>query len=902
MTLVAVSLTLPSIGISVSATRSDNPKQVDSRGAASIDNTTFIDANRILMFVTNHGNFGRDLSGYFGNDYGTYYPFTTEEAISSGANVSSVLYAAGIWIGGVDVATDDTLVTVSEFSSEYVPGPMTDLGAYLPDNPAFRVYKLYVDSLESNPNQDYLDWAVSQGAPFDGEGKPAMIGKQMLWSVFNDANPVQHTNNNGQTLPLGIEIQQTVWAANDYGDVEVPIGGTVEVSPPANPTIEVAVQVVELGDLTGHDYTIVTDSTDTDFVWHLIDVTADDTLIANFPLSSTNTQVTDGFLVTASVSPQLFDSFEVAANAAGPVDPPEPGAFSFAGFPVPAFNDPDGFITDAQQATNSMKWGIHTADNGGSCGDGTRPDYDAFLERSLRNGTEPVGFYDYEMRFTGSYDNPGVNGSYAIEWYNDDNVFWMPFELWRTGINTPDDPSDDIRLVPWIIDDGMDDTYNLESWGCVNDVSFGGDGEHSTSSADDDPFTDWVYWRMPTDSSFGEAGYLANEVSMLGGNYDDDLTAYEIFGRTVLVAWNGGDAPPFDADRPEQGTVFRLVTGHQHVPGEVFTIHTTPLDSVSVGPEQQALYVKYKLINKGGKDLRDVLIAMWLDPDLGGAGDDLVGCDIPTDVMFCYNSTGSDSYYGYACPALGVKLVEGPIVPASESDTATVDGIQVPGYRNLKTYSFNMYFNGTDPDNFVESYQYMNGLNPKSGGVPFIDPTTMQITRYVYSGDPVTGTGWLDGMPDDRRMMASYGPFDFAPNDTQQVVLKLAVGHGFDRLGSITAMREILEYEPITTDVDDLTDAALPVSFAVDQNYPNPFNPSTTINYSLPERAEVTVTVYNVLGQKVTTLFNGEQPAGPQAVVWDGKDADGNAAATGVYFYRVKAGDAVDTKKMMLLK
>ncbi len=130
----------------------------------TIDRTSFIDANKILMFVTNFGNFGRDLDAVFGNDYGTYYPYIGTEYIEGGVLIASPLYAAGLWMGAIDSATGEIRVVVSEYSSEYVPGPMAG-GTFQPDNPDFRVYKLYLDSLECNPNPDYLNWPIDQGAP-----------------------------------------------------------------------------------------------------------------------------------------------------------------------------------------------------------------------------------------------------------------------------------------------------------------------------------------------------------------------------------------------------------------------------------------------------------------------------------------------------------------------------------------------------------------------------------------------------------------------------------------------------------------------------------------------------------------------------------------------------------------
>jgi hypothetical protein len=94
---------------------------------------------------------------------------------------------------------------------------------------------------------------------------------------------------------------------------------------------------------------------------------------------------------------------------------------------------------------------------------------------------------------------------------------------------------------------------------------------------------------------------------------------------------------------------------------------------------------------------------------------------------------------------------------------------------------------------------------------------------------------------------------------------------------------------------DDYT--GLPSEFALLVNHPNPFNASTVIGYQLPEASNVKLEVYNVLGEKVATLVDGEQEAGYRYVVWDA-----SAISSGVYFYRLQAGEFVSTKKMNLLK
>jgi len=89
--------------------------------------------------------------------------------------------------------------------------------------------------------------------------------------------------------------------------------------------------------------------------------------------------------------------------------------------------------------------------------------------------------------------------------------------------------------------------------------------------------------------------------------------------------------------------------------------------------------------------------------------------------------------------------------------------------------------------------------------------------------------------------------------------------------------------------------AAIPISFKLHQNYPNPFNPSTTIRFDLPEPSEVRLSIFNVLGQKVTTLIYGVFPAGFQSARWDGKSG-GAEVSSGLYFYRLEAKSLVSSR------
>ena len=108
---------------------------------------------------------------------------------------------------------------------------------------------------------------------------------------------------------------------------------------------------------------------------------------------------------------------------------------------------------------------------------------------------------------------------------------------------------------------------------------------------------------------------------------------------------------------------------------------------------------------------------------------------------------------------------------------------------------------------------------------------------------------------------------------------------------------EVSEILVIREGVEDEEWPSLPHEFSLLQNYPNPFNPITTIKYALPRNCYVKLDVFNILGQKVATLVDRKQRAGYKVARWDA-----GALSSGIYFYRLKAGDFVQTRKMVLIK
>ena len=103
-------------------------------------------------------------------------------------------------------------------------------------------------------------------------------------------------------------------------------------------------------------------------------------------------------------------------------------------------------------------------------------------------------------------------------------------------------------------------------------------------------------------------------------------------------------------------------------------------------------------------------------------------------------------------------------------------------------------------------------------------------------------------------------------------------------------------YQVVIVDVED-EEGALPMTYKLEQNYPNPFNPSTIIKFAVPERSMVQIKIYDILGSELVTLVNEEMEMG-----WYEKVFNASGYSSGMYIYRMQAGDYINTKKMLLVK
>ena len=110
------------------------------------------------------------------------------------------------------------------------------------------------------------------------------------------------------------------------------------------------------------------------------------------------------------------------------------------------------------------------------------------------------------------------------------------------------------------------------------------------------------------------------------------------------------------------------------------------------------------------------------------------------------------------------------------------------------------------------------------------------------------------------------------------------------------------EEEAIVVNIDDNDSDIISNKVTLEQNYPNPFNPATAFHYTLAESGTIELTITDIIGRKVTTLIKGYQRSGNHNVLWTGKDSNGNQVPSGIYFYNLKSGSSIKTKKMTLSK
>jgi hypothetical protein len=422
------------------------------------------------------------------------------------------------------------------------------------------------------------------------------------------------------------------------------------------------------------------------------------------------------------------------------------------------------------------------------------------------------------------------------------------------------------------------------------------------------------------------------------------------FGAPYIDVNHNGVFEPF-IDTPgvknAQQTLFACLTDgfpQEHKIGEGFGGGTLPLYAelhltvwaYTTGCLADVQFFRWVVINRSHTPWNKTYFSICTDNDLGDPNDDYNGCDTLLQMGFTYNGedmdgTGQGVSYGPHPPAVGMILLK----------SAVNKYINPPMKLGMTSF---VYFTGTstagplcekDPNGEqYPAYNFMRGI--KKDGTPWVVPPGGhdKRTKFCYSGSPESGQGWNEGIPGnptgsvqncggpeidtgsivpvnpfgDRRFVISSGADNFTvnPGDTQTIVMAQLIARGTNNLNSVTKLKllaqcvwdyynQYIGIKPISSSV--------PRSFVLFQNYPNPFNPSTKIKFEIPlnkggqRGLSARLVIFDILGREITTLINEQLKPGTYEATWDVSDCP-----SGVYFYKLTAGDFSETKKMVLIK
>ncbi len=215
------------------------------------------------------------------------------------------------------------------------------------------------------------------------------------------------------------------------------------------------------------------------------------------------------------------------------------------------------------------------------------------------------------------------------------------------------------------------------------------------------------------------------------------------------------------------------------------------------------VFIHYRFINRSYTDMQDLIFSSVQEGDIGDYNDDLIGCDSILQMGYFYNY-GTDEFYLDKPPSMAIQILNGILtseqnVTSTHWDIATGATIQKQNMRDVNMSSF-MYpgylWYLVRPDAEELRYFQIGGL--LANGSP-LDPlnfdygngaTASTDPKYLFSGDPVSGQGWINSFAEDKNFMVNSGQFDLAAGDTMDILLAMIVARGNDALDSITEVRK----------------------------------------------------------------------------------------------------------------
>lgn len=342
--------------------------------------------------------------------------------------------------------------------------------------------------------------------------------------------------------------------------------------------------------------------------------------------------------------------------------------------------------------------------------------------------------------------------------------------------------------------------------------------------------SDWTSWPVHKGAPFIDRNH--NGMYDPPPLFDNDPSDGTLFTIDSLVA-NGMDEPGIAGQEPlaPADQVIWTVYNDLNLPTSIGFLGSYPTGMEvqrtywayrGPGSVSNTFYLRHRMINKGGTDtsgatgnqfgafwIDSMYVAQWSDPDVGDAGNDLLGCDTVLQMGYVYNVEGGDrefTAFNLPTPSVGYILLAGPTVP-SATDSALIDLHWRRGARGLAFTSLGMERASSLGDE-CWSYDCASGRYWKalrgfltSGTFATPDqyvnrPPGLAPTLFPLSGDPIMQTGFIDGLgtaysfaAGDRRMLINSGPFRMAPGDTQEVVHAFVAGMGAEAVTSVAVMK-----------------------------------------------------------------------------------------------------------------
>jgi len=349
------------------------------------------------------------------------------------------------------------------------------------------------------------------------------------------------------------------------------------------------IEVIDPGVVTGHTYEVsfATDEATGSILWNVTDATSGSEILSDYTQGSLFTDpgfpAADGLTFKVTGPPNAFKNFLVTAHGGGVQDPPLQGAQDWGGFPVS--------YTGRVNQSNGTGWFFHGGGAGGNA-------YDVMISRIIRGSKWAYLIpNDFEYRFTYEDDN------YCYLAYTTGSLVRVPFEIWNI--------TQGYRLCPWSYDYDENDAWGLHA------------NDHPGSGGANDPYTDWIYPRLPEnwatagnaagDDESGYQAWLAASIAAGGGaptadghylhegftrDYYGTNYGPELMGRNVWFVWNLDDVSDgtIDVDDPakllpEKGTVVLITTNKTNQPADVFSVEAPKVESTSVADDVKKVNV-----------------------------------------------------------------------------------------------------------------------------------------------------------------------------------------------------------------------------------------------------------------------------------------------------------------------